>query len=58
MGWGGEGAYGVRVLLDEHGGEKEVRHQQLWEELQEQLGAAVRGVIADPKFEELRPEIW
>lgn len=59
MGWHCP-AFGLRVYarLDEHGGEKEERHAELWADLVARAKLALGEIADDPKYAEISAEVW
>lgn len=42
---------GVHVLLSEHGGEREKRHEAMWNQMKRELDEAVKSIVT--KYEEI-----
>lgn len=43
----------IALRLDEHGGDKEQRHQQLAGQMKAELEAAVKAIAAKPEYAEI-----
>lgn len=59
MGWHGATLpVTLHALLDEHGGEKEQRHQAVWDDLTARAVKALQEIAADPKYDEITAAVW
>jgi hypothetical protein len=56
MGWSGyESRFHVSFLVDAHGGEKEERGELLYEECVERITTAIKEIVSDPAYAEIKP---
>lgn len=59
MGWSGYTLRpNIHFRVDAHGGEKEKRGEELFDECSQRIDAAIKAVVNDPKYAEINPDYY